>query len=157
MKPDYQGNPNCKHCGFTYYNNPAPTAGVFIKKNDQVLMAIRGEEPFKGRLDTIGGFVDAGENLEQAAIREVKEETGLDVKLLTLLGSYPDVYGDGIPILGFVFVGEITGNEANMQPMDDVSELKWYKISELPAADIAFKNGQQAARDFQLWYKQLPN
>lgn len=63
----------------TLFPNPAPTTGIFfITDTNDVLVSVRGIEPRKGMLDSFGGFVDDKETAEQAAVRELKEELGLD-------------------------------------------------------------------------------
>jgi ADP-ribose pyrophosphatase YjhB (NUDIX family) len=58
-----------------------PIAAVIIERDNKILMHRRGYEPGKGKICLVGGFVDKGETIERAAIREAKEETGFDVKL----------------------------------------------------------------------------
>lgn len=61
------------------YANPDSSVNIFfLTDDDHVMMSIRGIEPFKGTLDTFGGFIDMGETAEQALVREIREETGLD-------------------------------------------------------------------------------
>lgn len=122
---------NCPNCDFTYYLNPAPTTVVLFVKDNQVLLGKRAIEPKKDLWDLPGGFIDVGESAEQGAIREAKEETGLDVKIVKYLGSAPDIYGDTlVPTLIFVYVVEILGGE--MTPQDDISELKWFALDQVP-------------------------
>jgi len=70
----------CKRCGFEYYLNPSAAVAAFIlNSRGQLLTLRRSKAPAKGTLDLPGGFVDIGENINEALMREVKEETGLDV------------------------------------------------------------------------------
>lgn len=86
----------CPHCGgeIVMYRNPTPTVDVVIlvpggmPDGDGVILIERLNPPFGWALP--GGFVDVGETCEQAAVREMKEETGLDVILTGLLGVYSD-------------------------------------------------------------------
>ncbi len=121
----------CLDCKFVKYNDPSPGASALPVKDGKVLLAVRKDDPFKGTYDVIGGFVKPGESAEEAAVRETKEETGLNVKVIKLLASYPDVYGEGgDPILVLQFVVEIVDGE--MKASDDVSELEWVDIDDLP-------------------------
>ena len=123
--------PRCVECNVTYYSNAKPCASVLPIKDGKVLLAKRGREPYKGAYDIIGGFMEADELPEVAAIREAKEETGLDIKITSLLGIYKDRYGeDGDYTLNIHYIGEVLGGE--MQPMDDVAGLEWIAISEVP-------------------------
>lgn len=70
----------CTACGFIYYFNPSSAVACFIRNSrGELLLVRRAKEPAKGRLDLPGGFVDMHESAEEAAQREVKEETGLDI------------------------------------------------------------------------------
>ena len=56
--------------------------GILIEKKGKLLMHKRGYEPSKNKIDFVGGYVDEGEDIKTAAIREAKEETGFDIKLI---------------------------------------------------------------------------
>ena len=80
---------------YTYkYARPALTADCVVFGLDdedlKILLIQRGLEPFKGQWALPGGFVDVGETVEEAAVREMREETGLDVQLERLVGVYSD-------------------------------------------------------------------
>lgn len=80
----------CSHCGqeIPAHRNPAPTVDIIIQIDQGVCLIKRGNPPFGWALP--GGFVDYGETLEQAAYREAKEETGLDLVGLRQFHSYSD-------------------------------------------------------------------
>lgn len=111
------------------------------------MLAKRGIEPYKGAYDIIGGFMKAHELPEDAAIREAKEETGLEVKITSLLGIYIDRYGnDGDYTLNIHYLGEVIGGE--MKPMDDVIDLEWVEISKVPL-DQGFQNTKDGLSDLK--------
>ena len=80
-------------CGFVYYFNPSSAVACFIKNaKGELLLVRRGKEPAKGTLDLPGGFVDMFESGEEAARREVREETGLHIQNCRYLFSLPNLY-----------------------------------------------------------------
>jgi len=142
--------PHCKSCNITYYRNAKPGASVLPVKDGKVLLAKRGRDPFKGAYDIIGGFMEADELPEAAAIREAKEETGLDIRITSLLGIYSDQYGDGGDYtLNLHYLGEIIGGE--MKAMDDVASLEWVDIDEVPLSE-GFQNTRDGLRDLKKLY-----
>ena len=88
----------CERCGFVYYFNPAAATAIFItNKVGELLVVRRAKEPAKGTFDLPGGFVDLNETAEEAIVREVKEETGLQISPPCYLFSLPNIY----PYSGF--------------------------------------------------------
>jgi ADP-ribose pyrophosphatase YjhB (NUDIX family) len=141
---------HCSHCDITYYHNAKPCASVLPVKDGKVLLAKRGRDPYKGAYDIIGGFMEAEELSEAAALREAKEETGLDMKIVSLLGIYSDRYGEhGDYTLNLHYIAEITGGK--MQAMDDVVELEWIAIENVPL-DEGFQNTKDGLRDLKKWF-----
>ena len=147
------GNPHCEACQITIYVSDVVAAGCVLPiRNGKVLLARRAREPYKGTLDLIGGFMEPGETPDQTALREAKEETGLDVTVKELLGIYPDRYGDGEAVLGIDYIGEIT--DGPVQPHDDISAVEWIPIANMDpdALEIGFPSVRDSLRDLQDWY-----
>lgn len=113
----------------TIYVSAAPTTGIFFFDDDNnIVLSIRGIEPSRGLLDSIGGFVDDGETFEEAAVREIAEETGLlvnDYGPLTYLTSSAAHYlyeGESRSILSVFFYAKLrTGVTVNA--FDDVASI----------------------------------
>lgn len=140
----------CQKCKISIYINPKPCVGVLLIKNGKVLLTKRAIEPYKGLYDTIGGFVKNGETPEEASIRETKEETGLDIKLIDIIGFYADRYGEGGDhITPIAYVAKITGGKLKSQ--DDVASLHWFQIDKPPK--MAFKSEDKMLKDLWKWYK----
>lgn len=112
---------------------------VILKKAgiDQELLLIRRKnEPFKGKWVLPGGFVDENEGLKQAAMRELKEETGLIIDNLQQIGAFGKPHRDprhhtvSVAYIGF------TPEDANAVGADDADEAKWFSVKNLP--ELAF-------------------
>ena len=143
---------HCQDCGFTYYANPcSATAAFIVNDNDEMLVVRRAKEPAKGTLDLPGGFVDAGESLEQALFREMKEETMLEIETFKWLFSFPNKYlysGIEVPTTDNFFLCTVPDIQ-RLQPQDDVAELIWIPLKELKPQDMAFVSMQNAIKELQ--------
>lgn len=141
----------CSSCGQIHYQNSKPTVNILPIQGDKVLLCVRGRDPHKGEMDTIGGFLEYGEDPLACARREAKEETGLDIIPKEILNIYPDTYGNGgVETLNISYLGEIVSGE--MKAMDDVAELKWVPIADLPPAD-GFESCRKMLADLKDWYQ----
>lgn len=133
----------CTVCGFVFFLDPKVTAGVVFCVDGGILLVKRAIEPSYGKWVFPGGYVDRGEALEAAAIREVKEESGLDVRLTRLLGIYS---ATGNPIVLIVFVGEVTGG--SLQTDDEGLEARSFPPTEIPWGELAFPSTTQVLQDY---------
>ncbi|NDW10272.1 NUDIX domain-containing protein [Dysgonomonas sp. 520] len=124
----------CGNCGFIYYfNSSAATVAVILNQENELLVSTRAFEPAKGTLDLPGGFVDMGESLEDAVVREVKEETNLDVEELQYLFSEPNLYmysGFQVETADAFFLCKVN-NTRQLKAEDDVAKLEFIKIKDL--------------------------
>lgn len=137
----------CEQCGRTQYHNAKPCSGALVVKDGRVLLSKRGIEPLKGYWDIPGGFLEPSEHPRDGMVREIKEETGLDVRVIDLLGVYMDRYGDeGDWTLNFYYVVEPICGEP--QAADDVSELKWFPFDQTPE-QMAFEHEYQVLKDLR--------
>ncbi|KAA0227588.1 NUDIX domain-containing protein [bacterium] len=126
----------CSQCGFIFYRNPIPAAAVILRNDDGVLLVQRAIEPRAGDWCLPAGFMEWNEGPEQTAIREVKEETNLDIALRGIYGVYPGSDYPAYKIVLIVYWGEILGGE--LRPGDDAKDTKFFKLAELPE-NIAFR------------------
>jgi ADP-ribose pyrophosphatase YjhB (NUDIX family) len=132
----------CPRCDFVLYENSRPCVGVLALDGDRVLLVKRGIEPFKGYWDIPGGFLESGEHPADGAVREMREETGLLVEPVEVLGIFMDVYGqDEWATLNVCYLAKVTGGTA--QAGSDATGLEWFPVEELPA-DIAFNWEREA-------------
>lgn len=119
------------------YRNPLPTVDIIIKYKDGIILIERKNLPFGWALP--GGFVDYGESLEDAAIREAKEETGLDVLLLRQFHTYSKPKRDPRHhTISTVFTAKGKGT---LLPADDAKAAGVFKKDSLPS-NIAFDHRQ---------------
>ncbi len=101
----------------------------------------RASEPFKGYWDIPGGFLEAGEHPEVGVLREIREETGLHIRLEKLLGIFMDVYQTtGDPTLNIFYTATVTGGEARAG--SDATHVQWFDLNALPE-QIAFKSAHK--------------
>jgi ADP-ribose pyrophosphatase YjhB (NUDIX family) len=132
----------CPACGFVVYASSKPTAGALCVEDGRVLLARRAAEPFQGRWDIPGGFLEEGEDPVDGLRRELKEETGLDVEPQRFLGVWMDRYGGDSTAeatLNLYWIARIV--DGDPEPADDVSELRWFDRNALPRRDeLAFEN-----------------
>ncbi len=135
----------CQECGFIFYINPKVAAGALIENHGRVVLVRRGVEPGVGRWALPSGFVEYDETVQQAAIRECREETGLEVSVDNLLGVYSfrnTFYGHGVLVL---YSAHVVGGE--LAAGDDASEVGLFAPAELPA-NMAFQSHCQALDDW---------
>ena len=110
---------------------PKVAVDVVVLDGEKVVLVKRLNEPYKNYWALPGGFVEYGETVEQAAIREAKEETGLDVKLLTLVGVYSDPKRDPRGhVISITFLATVTGGE--LKASTDAKEVKAFNVNKLP-------------------------
>lgn len=124
---------SCPHCGKPYscYHNPAPTVDVVIYEPGRGVVIIKRRNIPHGYAIP-GGFIDYGEQAEAAAIREMKEETNLDVELLGLLGVYSRPDRDPREhTITTVYIGR-PKNPDNLKAGDDAGGAAFYKLDNLP-------------------------
>ncbi|WP_297462954.1 NUDIX hydrolase [Thermococcus sp.] len=116
------------------------TTDVVIIYNGGIVLIRRKNEPFKDHYALPGGFVEYGERVEEAAIREAKEETGLEVKLLRRVGVYSDPNRDprGHTVT-IAFLGIGTGE---LKAGDDAKEVHVFPIEEALKLKLAFDHGK---------------
>jgi 8-oxo-dGTP diphosphatase len=145
---DHRPRRVCPACGRIHWRNAKPCAGALVVRNGKVLLVRRAVEPFLGYWDIPGGFCEADEHPTATAIREVREETGLEIELTGLLGLWLDDYvpadpaeGDGNPTLNIYYLARPLTHP--VRAGDDADGMAWFAPKALPRR-IAFVNGREA-------------
>jgi 8-oxo-dGTP diphosphatase len=120
----------CPSCGsgVKQYRNPFPTVDIIIEMESGIVLIDRRNEPFGWALP--GGFVDYGESLESAAVREAREETSLEISNLRLLGCYSDPdRDDRMHTISTVYIATGRGIP---RAADDARNLAVFRLDLLP-------------------------
>jgi ADP-ribose pyrophosphatase YjhB (NUDIX family) len=133
----------CPACGFVAYAGSKVTAGALVIDDEgRVLLARRAVEPDLGRWDIPGGFLEEGEHPLDGVKRELREETGLDIEPLELLGVWMDTYGgDSTAESTLNFYWTARALSGDPHAADDVDQLRWFAPDELPSpGELAFVN-----------------
>ena len=127
--------PACGACGFVYFQDPKVAVGVLVVDRDRTLLVKRAVAPRLGYWALPAGFMEADELPEEAARREVREETGLEVVLdgLIAIERLPHPEKQGILL---TFRGRVA--RGHLQPQDDVSAVAWFTADAIPWDDLAF-------------------
>ena len=134
----------CPSCGkeVEKYRNPFPTVDIVIEMEEGILLIRRKNPPYGWAIP--GGFVDYGETLEAAAVREAREETCLDVELISQLGAYSEPDRDPRQhTISFVYVARAEGMP---RAADDASDARIFKMDALPE-NLAFDH-DKILRDY---------
>ena len=137
------------------YDYPRAAAGTLVVRRGHVLMLERAHEPRAGFLDVPGGFLETGESLEQAARRELREETGLSLGRVEWLGFYWDTYfirGFGrFPVMNFYYAGRWRRGEP--RAADDAASAAWVPLGSLPGLRkrFAWAHMTPLMRDLARW------
>jgi len=134
----------CAGCGFILYLDPKVAVGTVITTADErIVLVRRAIEPGYGLWVFPGGYVDRGEEITVAAVREAREEAGLQVRLDGLINiySYP-----GRPIIIVVYRASIVGGE--LQIDDESLEARLFSRAEIPWNELAFRSTREALEDY---------
>jgi len=131
----------CSKCDLKIYHNPSLAVAIIAFNQDgEVLLNKRRIAPNPGSWDTVGGFVNVGETVEQAIKREFTEETQAKCEVIGYWGSHPDIYGqEQAATINLFFEVKIIGGK--LLASDDAAELRFFALDQLPK-NLAFANTQ---------------
>ena len=135
----------CPACGHVVWANPAPAVQALVERDGKLLLGRRAFDPSVGLWDLPGGFLEETEHPLDALVRELREETGLEVEPQAFVGVWMEPDYDGRTVLCLTWDARVTAGTE--RPADDVAELRWFGPDELPPRDqIAFANSAEALR-----------
>jgi 8-oxo-dGTP diphosphatase len=128
--------PACPNCRFVQFRNPSPGAVVLIEQDGQVLLGRRCGSYGAGKWSLPMGFIEYNEDFLTAAIREVKEETGLDVEICSILSVVSNFLSPRLHTLAIVLQARVVGGE--LCAADDLEAVEWYSLAG-PLPEMAFE------------------
>jgi ADP-ribose pyrophosphatase YjhB (NUDIX family) len=138
---------HCSRCSFVMYENPASAAaGLVVDEQRRVLLVQRAIEPYKGHWALPAGYQEMDETPAETAVREISEESGLEVEIVELfdLLFVPDDYRK--PSNLAIFLCRPTGGV--LRAGDDALDVAWFDLEALPA-NLGFQNGPRILERFR--------
>jgi len=134
----------CDGCGFIFYLDPKIAVGTIIRvADDRLVLVRRAIEPGYGKWVFPGGYVDRGEALPAAALREAREESGLEIRLDGLVNVYS--YAGRIPVV-IVYAATAVGGELQLD--DESLEIAAVTPADIPWTELAFASTREALQDY---------
>jgi ADP-ribose pyrophosphatase YjhB (NUDIX family) len=134
--------PVCPACEYVHFNDPKVAVGVVAHRRGRLLLVKRNHEPRLGEWSFPSGFIDAGEPLEEGAVRETKEETGLDVRIERLLGAYSRA---GERVIFLAYAARVTGGRIEVGA--ECQDVRFFALDALPP--LAFPHDPAIVRAWQ--------
>jgi len=126
----------CDNCEYIYFNDPKVVAvAIIANENQELLLVKRNIEPAIGEWAFPSGYVDSGEAVENAVVREAKEETNLDIAVEKLIGVYSNT---GNPIILIVYSASPTGGK--LLPGPESQDVRWFKLNDIPKLPFPHDN-----------------
>ena len=147
VPPDQREQAVCSVCRFVFYLNPKVVAGTVFTLNGGIVLLKRGVEPAMGKWVFPGGYVDRGESVRDAAVRETKEECQLDVQLGPLLNVYSYPRSPNVIV---VYTAQVIGG--TLSAADESTDAHVFSPKELPWHDLAFDSTRDALNDYIATY-----
>jgi len=135
--------PACPRCGFVQYLNPTPGAGVIVRRGSLVCLVQRRCAPKQGEWTLPTGFMEWDEDIETTAVRETREETGLEVRVTGLFAVHTGILPPDQPVLVIFFTAEEIGGV--LRAGDDAARADFFALDRLPGP-IAFAAHRKVLR-----------
>jgi ADP-ribose pyrophosphatase YjhB (NUDIX family) len=134
----------CRACGFVFYLDPKVAVGTIIRdEHNHIVLVRRAIEPGFGKWVFPGGYVDRGEPVTVAAVREAREEAGLEIRIDRLLNVYS--YTGGAPVI-IVYLATMVGGCLVCD--DESSEARLFEPDDIPWHELAFRSTYEALGEY---------
>ena len=148
IKPGEPQRLMCTACGFVFYIDPKLAVIALVPHQGGLVMVRRSIEPGYGLWVVPGGFVDVGEPVEEAVVRETREEAGLHVRVVRLLNvhSYRHTRTVVLSYITEYVSGDLTAG-------DEELEARVFAGQEIPWEKIAFSSTREAVQEYLRLYK----
>jgi NAD+ diphosphatase len=117
----------CPQCSLLHFPRLAPAIIVLVERGDELLLA-RSRHFMPGMYSVLAGFVEPGESLEEAVVREVKEEAGIEIKDIKYFGSQPWPFPHSLMI---GFTATYAGGEISLDDKE-IEDAGWFNVENLP-------------------------
>jgi len=130
----------CPNCGFVLFRNPVPGVGALVELEPGIVLIQRGQPPFVGAWALPAGYIEEDESAEQAAVRECREETGLEIELIELFGVYS--FPEGPVQSGIIIFYRARPIGGEIQAGDDAQAVDVFAPDALPE-NLAFRTHRE--------------
>lgn len=137
--------PTCPSCGFVQFKNPSPAVSILIVEGERVLLGRRREDPGAGHWAIPSGYVEYDDDFVTTAIREAKQETGLDVEIRSVVNVVSSFLSPGFHFVAIYLLARVVGGE--LRAADDLVRVDWFPLAG-PLPEMAF----QEDVDLLEWY-----
>lgn len=133
--------PVCERCGEVVYFDPKVAAGAIVEHSGRIALIKRAISPARGKWTFPGGYVDRGEPVDRAAMRETWEEAGLRVNVEALHGVFSYL---NVPVVLIVYLASVTGGD--LVPGPECQAAAWVQPAAIPWPELAFPSTSDALR-----------
>jgi ADP-ribose pyrophosphatase YjhB (NUDIX family) len=146
-------SPTCTGCGFVQYRNPAPAVSVLIVDGDRVVLGRRRGQPGRGTWALPSGYVEVEDSFLATAVREAREETGLQVRVCSILNVVSSFVSPRFHFLGIYVAAQVIGGA--LAAGDDLDAVQWIPLAG-PLPDLGFPEDRHAIDLYARGHRGLP-
>lgn len=150
MEQDGKPRDYCATCDTYYYENPLPVAStIVVNENREILLVQRKKDPYKGMWCLPIGFAESGEEVHEAALRELEEESGISGEIIRLIDvdTVDNYFYGSLAIVTY----EVRMTGGTVRPGDDATAARYFPITEIPK--LAWTSNEKAIRLYRALYK----